>query len=555
MRKLTHMLLAGTLILACSSCGVETTANYQVIPLPQEVALSQESPFNLNDGTIIAYPEHNELLKRNAEFLAEYISQSTGHTLQTEALAPGSEAPKGAITLGLDPAIGNREGYVLTVKADRVTLNGQTENGVFYGIQTLRKSIPAETKATSILLPAGSIQDEPRFSYRGMHLDVGRHFFPIEFVKKYIDLLALHNMNTFHWHLTEDQGWRIEIKKYPKLTEIGAWRDRTVIGRNTEEYDNTRYGGFYTQEQAKEIVKYAGERYITVIPEVDLPGHMLAALAAYPEMGCTGGPYEVCPRWGVFEDVLCIGNEKSMQFLEDVMAEIIDIFPSKYIHIGGDEAPRTRWKKCPKCQARIRTEKLKADKNHTAEDRLQSYCMTRIEKLLNSKGRQIIGWDEILEGDVAPNATVMSWRGSAGGIKAAQLGHDVIMTPNDYCYFDYYQSEDTRHEPFAIGGFVPLEKVYSLNPTASLTEEQAKHILGTQANLWTEYIPTSEQVEYMVLPRMAALAEVQWTQLEKKDYTNFTTRLAGLIGLYRRDGLNYREPYRHQADSTATEKN
>ena len=540
MRKLTHMLLAGTLILACSSCGVETTANYQVIPLPQEVALSQESPFNLNDGTIIAYPEHNELLKRNAEFLAEYISQSTGHTLQTEALAPGSEAPKGAITLGLDPAIGNREGYVLTVKADRVTLNGQTENGVFYGIQTLRKSIPAETKATSILLPAGSIQDEPRFSYRGMHLDVGRHFFPIEFVKKYIDLLALHNMNTFHWHLTEDQGWRIEIKKYPKLTEIGAWRDRTVIGRNTEEYDNTRYGGFYTQEQAKEIVKYAGERYITVIPEVDLPGHMLAALAAYPEMGCTGGPYEVCPRWGVFEDVLCIGNEKSMQFLEDVMAEIIDIFPSKYIHIGGDEAPRTRWEKCPKCQARIRTEKLKADKNHTAEDRLQSYCMTRIEKLLNSKGRQIIGWDEILEGDVAPNATVMSWRGSAGGIKAAQLGHDVIMTPNDYCYFDYYQSEDTRHEPFAIGGFVPLEKVYSLNPTASLTEEQAKHILGTQANLWTEYIPTSEQVEYMVLPRMAALAEVQWTQLEKKDYTNFTTRLAGLIGLYRRDGLNYR---------------
>ena len=542
MRKLTHMLLAGTLILACSSCGVETTANYQVIPLPQEVALSQESPFNLNDGTIIAYPEHNELLKRNAEFLAEYISQSTGHTLQTEALAPGSEAPKGAITLGLDPAIGNREGYVLTVKADRVTLNGQTENGVFYGIQTLRKSIPAETKATSILLPAGSIQDEPRFSYRGMHLDVGRHFFPIEFVKKYIDLLALHNMNTFHWHLTEDQGWRIEIKKYPKLTEIGAWRDRTVIGRNTEEYDNTRYGGFYTQEQAKEIVKYAGERYITVIPEVDLPGHMLAALAAYPEMGCTGGPYEVCPRWGVFEDVLCIGNEKSMQFLEDVMAEIIDIFPSKYIHIGGDEAPRTRWKKCPKCQARIRTEKLKADKNHTAEDRLQSYCMTRIEKLLNSKGRQIIGWDEILEGDVAPNATVMSWRGSAGGIKAAQLGHDVIMTPNDYCYFDYYQSEDTRHEPFAIGGFVPLEKVYSLNPTASLTEEQAKHILGTQANLWTEYIPTSEQVEYMVLPRMAALAEVQWTQLEKKDYTNFTTRLAGLIGLYGETGSTTGNP-------------
>ncbi|RJV11989.1 beta-N-acetylhexosaminidase [Bacteroides sp. AF27-10BH] len=554
MRKLTHMLLAGTLILACSSCGVETTANYQVIPLPQEVALSQESPFKLNAGTIIAYPENNALLKRNAEFLAEYISQSTGRTLQTEALAPGAEAPKGAITLGLDPAIGNREGYVLTVKADRVTLNGQTENGVFYGIQTLRKSIPSQTIASSILLPAGTIQDEPRFSYRGMHLDVGRHFFPIEFVKKYIDLLALHNMNTFHWHLTEDQGWRIEIKKYPKLTEIGAWRDRTVIGRNTDEYDNTRYGGFYTQEQAKEIVEYAQERYITVIPEVDLPGHMLAALAAYPEMGCTGGPYEVCPRWGVFEDVLCIGNEQTMQFLEDVMAEIIDIFPSEYIHIGGDEAPRTRWEKCPKCQARIKAEGLKEDKEHSKEDRLQSYCMTRIEKFLNSKGRRIIGWDEILEGDVAPNATVMSWRGSAGGIKAAQLGHDVIMTPNDYCYFDYYQSQDTENEPFAIGGFIPLEKVYSLEPTASLTEEQAKHILGAQANLWTEYIPTTEQVEYMVLPRMAALAEVQWTQPEKKDYTYFTTRLAGLISLYQRDKLNYREPFRQQADSTATEK-
>lgn len=553
MRKLTHMLLAGTLALACSSCG-EVYTNYQVIPLPQEINQTEGSPFTLRKSTLITYPADNALLKRNAEFLAEYISQSTGYTPKTEGLAQDAKAPEGAIALGLDPTIGNKEGYVLTIKTNRVTLNGQTENGVFYGIQTLRKSIPAVTKATSILLPTGTIQDEPRFSYRGMHLDVCRHFFPIEFVKKYIDLLALHNMNTFHWHLTEDQGWRIEIKKYPKLTEVGAWRDRTVIGRNTDEYDHTRHGGFYTQEQAKEIVEYAQERYITVIPEVDLPGHMLAALAAYPEMGCTGGPYEVCPRWGVFEDVLCIGNEQTMLFLEDVMSEIIDIFPSKYIHIGGDEAPRTRWEKCPKCQARIKAEGLKGDKEHSKEDRLQSYCMTRIEKFLNSKGRRIIGWDEILEGDVAPNATVMSWRGAAGGIKAAQMGHDVIMTPNDYCYFDYYQSKDTQNEPFAIGGFVPLEKVYSLEPTASLTEEQARHILGVQANLWTEYIPTTEQVEYMVLPRMAALAEVQWTQPEKKNYTDFTTRLAGLISLYRRDGLNYREPFRQQADSTMTGK-
>ena len=539
MRKLNHALLAGALALACASCTAEKEANYQVIPLPQEVSLTQENPFKLNENVLIAYPENNALLQRNAEFLSEYIQQATNYAPKTKAIAAGEQV-KNAIVLGLDPSIANKEGYVLTTTPEGINLNGQTENGVFYGIQTLRKSIPAEAKEATILIPAGEIKDEPRFSYRGMHLDVGRHFFPKEFMKKYIDLLALHNMNTFHWHLTDDQGWRIEIKKYPKLTEIGSQRSRTVIGRNTQEYDNTPYGGFFTQEEAKEIVKYAQERYITVIPEVDLPGHMLAALAAYPEMGCTGGPYEVCPRWGIFEDVLCIGNDQTMQFLEDVMSEIIEIFPSKYVHIGGDEAPRTRWEKCPKCQARIKTEGLKADKNHTAEDRLQSYCMTRIEEFLNSKGRQIIGWDEILEGDVAPNATVMSWRGMEGGIKAAQLGHDVIMTPTSFCYFDYYQTADTKDEPLGIGGYVSIEKVYSLEPVpAVLTEEQSKHILGAQANLWTEYIHSSEHVEYMVLPRMAALAEVQWTQPEKKDFKDFTKRLARLMKFYQRDGFNY----------------
>ena len=539
MRKLNHALLAGALALACASCTAEKEANYQVIPLPQEVSLTQENPFKLNENVLIAYPENNALLQRNAEFLSEYIQQATNYAPKTKAIAAGEQV-KNAIVLGLDPSIANKEGYVLTTTPEGININGQTENGVFYGIQTLRKSIPAEAKEATILIPAGEIKDEPRFSYRGMHLDVGRHFFPKEFMKKYIDLLALHNMNTFHWHLTDDQGWRIEIKKYPKLTEIGSQRSRTVIGRNTQEYDNTPYGGFFTQEEAKEIVKYAQERYITVIPEVDLPGHMLAALAAYPEMGCTGGPYEVCPRWGIFEDVLCIGNDQTMQFLEDVMNEIIEIFPSKYVHIGGDEAPRTRWEKCPKCQARIKTEGLKADKNHTAEDRLQSYCMTRIEEFLNSKGRQIIGWDEILEGDVAPNATVMSWRGMEGGIKAAQLGHDVIMTPTSFCYFDYYQTADTKDEPLGIGGYVPIEKVYSLEPVpAALTEEQSKHILGAQANLWTEYIHSSEHVEYMVLPRMAALAEVQWTQPEKKDFKDFTKRLARLMKFYQRDGFNY----------------
>lgn len=548
------MLLAGVLALACSSCQKSVEANYQVVPLPQEVSPAREGSFHLSKNTTIAYPEGNDLLKRNAEFLAQYAGQVINGTPKTQAIAPGEEAGKKSIVLSLDPGIENKEGYVLSVTPETVSIKGQTENGVFYGIQTLRKSMPpAETKAGSILLPAVTIKDAPRFAYRGMHLDAGRHFFPVEFIKRYIDLLALHNMNTFHWHLTEDQGWRIEIKKYPKLTEIGSIRNRTVIGRNTQEYDNTPYGGFYTQEEAREIVKYARERYITVIPEVDLPGHMLAALAAYPEMGCTGGPYEVCPRWGVFEDVLCIGNEQSMQFLEDVIAEIIEIFPSKLIHIGGDEAPRTRWQKCPKCQARIKAEGLKADKEHTAEDRLQSYCMARIEKFLNSKGRQIIGWDEILEGDVAPNATVMSWRGSAGGIKAAQMGHDVIMTPNNFCYFDYYQTDDTANEPLGIGGYVPLEKVYSLEPTASLTEEQARHILGAQANLWTEYIATTEHVEYMVLPRMAALAEVQWMQPEKKDYEDFVGhRLPQLVKFYDAEGLNYaKHVFEQKTDSVA----
>ena len=425
--KLNRLLFAGIVAVACTSCVTEKKADYQVIPLPQEISLTQGKPFQLNKSVHITYPEGNDLLKRNAEFLSEYIRQAAGYALQIKAVKEGA-ATKNTISLSLDEDIANKEGYVLTTTSEGIQINGRTENGVFYGCQTLRKSIPAEAQRTDILIPAGNIKDEPRFAYRGMHLDVSRHFFPLEFVKKYIDLLALHNMNTFHWHLTDDQGWRIEIKKYPKLTEVGSMRNRTVVGKaGSKEYDNTPYGGFYTQEQTKEIVRYAQERYITVIPEVDLPGHMLAALAAYPDMGCTGGPYEVSPDWGIFEDVLCIGNEKTMQFLEDVMMEITDIFPSKLIHIGGDEAPRSRWTKCPKCQARIKAEGLKADKQHTAEDRLQSYCMTRIEKFLNSRGRQIIGWDEILEGDVAPNATVMSWRGTSGGIKAAQMGHDVII--------------------------------------------------------------------------------------------------------------------------------
>ncbi|NLZ94438.1 MAG: family 20 glycosylhydrolase, partial [Bacteroidales bacterium] len=413
-----------------------------------------------------------------------------------------------------------------------------SEAGVFYGIQTLRKSINSNN--TNHTLAPVTINDSPRFGYRGMMLDVARHYQPVEFVKKFIDLLAMHNINRFHWHLTEDQGWRVEIKQYPKLTELGSERKETVIGRNTDEYDGKPHGGFYTQEEIKEIVAYAQERYITTIPEIDLPGHMLGALKAYPEYGCTGGPYEVATSWGVFDDVLCAGNEDTYTFLENILTEVMELFPSEYIHIGGDEVPKVRWEECPKCQSKINELGLKDDDKHNKEHYLQSYLTARIEKFLNENGRRLIGWDEILEGELAPNATVMSWRGMAGGIEAAKMGHDVIMTPNSHAYLDYYQTADTEDEPLAIGGFVPVERTYSLEPApTSLTEEQREHIIGVQANLWTEYISRSEHVEYMLLPRMAALSEVQWTQPKKKNYDNFLTRLPQLTDLYEREGYNY----------------
>lgn len=539
MRKLNHI-LCFLLATASISCWAETKkANYQVIPLPQEVVLTKGSPYIMDSQTRVLYPKGDKMLQSNAIFLSDYLKEITGKTLITGA-AKNENADRKAILLKIDRNIANAEGYEIQVNENNVIIAGKSANGVFYGIQTLRKSIPIDAKDANILLPAVQIKDYPRFAYRGMMLDVARHFFPVDFIKKYIDLLALHNINYFHWHLTEDQGWRVEIKKYPKLTETGSIRKETVIGRNTDKHDGQPYGGFYTQKEIKEIVTYAQKRFITIVPEIDLPGHMLAALASYPELGCTGGPYEVSPRWGIFDDVLCIGNENSMQFLEDVLDELIELFPSEYIHIGGDESPRTRWKECPKCQAKIKEEGLKADEHHTAEDRLQSYCMQRIEKYLNAKGRKMIGWDEILVGDVAPNATVMSWRGMEGGIKAVQLKHDVIMTPNSYVYFDYYQTTDVENEPLAIGGFLNTERVYSMEPVPEkISEEDRKFIIGVQANLWTEYIPTSQQVEYMLLPRMAALAEVQWTEANKKDYKDFTSRLPHLLELYHKEGYNY----------------
>lgn len=520
-------------IFACSE-GKKVQGDYGIVPLPQQVSLQGSAPFLLKPSTSIVYPEGNEKLEKTARFLASYIKDATGYEPEVKTKGTGN-----VINLSLASDLENPEAYRLLVSENGIEIAGATEAGVFYGVQTLRKSIPAGAQGMSIELPAVSISDYPRFEYRGMMLDISRHFFSPDSIKRYIDILALHNVNRFHWHLTDDQGWRIEIKKYPELTKIGSQRKQTVIGRNSGEYDGQPYGGFLTQDEVRDIIAYAQDRFITIIPEIDLPGHQQAALATYPELGCTGGPYDVWQQWGVSEDVICAGNPKSMEFLQDVLSEIIDLFPSEYIHIGGDECPKIRWKECPKCQARIKQEGIKGDHKHSAEEYLQSSVISQMEKFVESKGRHIIGWDEILEGGLAPNATVMSWRGMAGGIEAAKQKHNVIMSPNTHAYFDYYQSTDTENEPFAIGGYVPLERVYSLEPTAGIPDENKKYVIGAQANLWTEYIPNFRQVEYMVMPRMAALSEVQWTEPDKKDYQKFLPRLVRLTALYDQAGYNY----------------
>lgn len=538
---IASLFAAGFMLFSCTSEVKE--ASYQIIPIPQEIVLGQDGAFTLANGTKILYPAGNEKMQKNAEFLRDYVKELTGNTLSVEAGTEGR-----GIILQVTPDEARPDGYQLKVDANGVIINGGSEAGVFYGIQTLRKSIPVG-RGIQVSLPAVEINDAPRFSYRGAHFDVSRHFFTVDEVKRFIDMAALHNINRLHWHLTDDQGWRIEIKKYPLLTEKGSKRTETVIGRNSGNYDGQPYGGFYTQEEAREIVAYAADRHIIVIPEIDLPGHMMGALNAYPNLGCTGGPYEVWRQWGVSDEVLCAGNDDVLTFIDDVFAEIIDIFPSEYIHVGGDECPKTRWKDCPKCQARIKALGIKGDGKHTAEEYLQSFIINHAEKFLNSKGRQIIGWDETLEGGLAPNATVMSWRGEGGGIEAAKQKHDVIMTPNTYLYFDYYQTKDIDNEPLAIGGYLPLENVYNYEPMPkALSQEEQKYIIGVQANLWTEYIPTYSQVEYMELPRMAALSEIQWSGADKKNYECFLNRLPQLTAIYDVKGYNYAT---HAFDITA----
>ena len=516
-------------------------ASYDIIPQPKEVQLNEEKPFELGPKTIVYYETG---LQREAQFLSEYVNDIMGYALNMQEY---QSQPDG-IVLKLDPEnFDHAEAYEINITPKQVTIKGSDASGVFYGVQTLRKSLPVSTPSTlnsklstdsqlstlNSQLPCGTIRDWPNFSYRAMHLDPCRHFIPLDSVKAYIDMLAMHDMNQFHFHLSDDQGWRIEIKKYPELTEIGAYRNGTVIGHNGNLYDTIRHGGFYTQDELRDLIQYAAERHINIIPEIDLPGHMQAALACYPQLGCTGGPYEVWRRWGVSDDVLCAGNEATMQFVENVLDEVMDVFPSPYIHIGGDECPKVRWEKCPKCQAKIKELGIKADERFSAEDYLQSYVMNRMAKVVEARGRRVIGWDEILEGNVSETAIIMSWRGTEGGIEAARKGHDVIMTPSSHLYFDYYQSEDIANEPSCIGGYLPVERVYEFQPLpAELTPEQQQHIIGVQANIWTEYIAHFWHVQYMALPRMEALTEIQWNNPQERDFEAFVERCRHMKQLY-----------------------
>ena len=520
------------------ACSEKRTLNsdYEIIPKPLDVNCKGDASFLLKDGVSVIYPENNQKMQDNAEFLVDYVEKQTGVKLTSHAGMPVD----GAICLTLDLNDDNAEAYKLIVNDKRVCISGASEAGVFYGIQTLRKSLPV-AQDINVNLSAVEIYDKPRFAYRGAMLDVARHFYTVDEVKTFIDMLALHNINRFHWHLTDDQGWRIEIKKYPKLMSVASERKETVVGRwYSGIYDGKPYGGYYTQDELRDVIDYAAKRHITIIPEVDLPGHMQAALTAYPELGCTGGPYEVRTILGVSQDVLCVGNDFTLQFVKDVLSEVADIFPSEYIHIGGDECPKVRWEKCPKCQERIKSLGLKSDAKHTKEQRLQSYMIQEAAKYLKEKGKRIIGWTEILEGGLVPDATLMSWIGESGGIEAAHQHHDVIMTPNTYLYFDYYQSKKVEDEPLAIGGYLPIEKTYNYEPMPKeLTKEEQQYIKGVQANLWTEYIPVFSQVQYMVLPRLGAVAEVQWTDPSKKDYKDFLRRVPHLVAVYDCYGWNY----------------
>ena len=533
------LLLSLSVIILFSGIGFAQTSNPNlgIIPAPQSVRIN-EGQFVVSSETAILFETQED--HKIALLFHDFVRDN--YFLELPVAKNFIKAPKSSIRFAADNYAGNPEGYRLNISPTQITVSGKGA-GLFYGLQSLMQIFPFEREATP-RLQCAEIADEPRYKYRGMHLDVGRHMFSTNFIRKYIDLLAQYKLNTFHWHLTEDQGWRIEIKKYPKLTQVGGYRAQTLIGnyhdRMPQWFDNTPYGGYYTQDEVKDIVAYAASKFITVIPEIDMPGHSVAALAAYPELAChdNPGPFKVEETWGVFKDVYCPGKEHTFKFMEDVLTEVMALFPSTYIHIGGDEVPKTEWKKCRFCQKRIKDNKLKG------EDGLQSYFIHRMEKFVNSKGRKIIGWDEILEGGLAPNATVMSWRGTKGAITAAKQGNDAIMTPGNFVYFDHVQGNSIQ-EPVSIGGYTTLQETYSFNPTpSSLTLEQQSKIIGVQANVWTEYMKTPEKVEYMVLPRIYALSEIAWTQPGKKNFTDFNeTRVpVHLAQLDRKNNTLYRVP-------------
>ncbi len=518
------------ILLTFSLQAKEKSAPINVIPYPQSVEI-QKGAFKAKGAPFNCDPSVDAASQRAIRGFAIQLSKISGKT-SSFATPIGIEknARNGAVkgfAFYADPAMKSGQ-YSIRINSKAVIVAAGDRYGFLYAIQTLKQMLPTEiygakpaSDKVNWKLPAVLIQDAPRFAYRGAHLDCCRHFFSVAEVKKYLDVMAIFKLNRFHWHLTEDQGWRIELKRYPELTEIGAFRNGTMVGKDWESNDGIRYGGYYTQEQIKDIIAYAEELGITIIPEVDLPGHMVAALATYPELGCGTGPYEVRTTWGVADQVLNVGKEETMVFLENVLSEVADLFPSEYFHIGGDECPKTEWKNNPECQARIRELGLKDDEHGTAEQHLQNYVTFRMQKFLETKGKKIIGWDEILEGKLEPGATVMSWRGAKGGIEAAAKGFDVIMTPNSHCYLDYYQAEDKKREPLAIGGYLPIEKVYSLEPTDQIAPENQHHVLGAQVNLWTEYIAAPQHLEYMLLPRLLALSEVAWCDPAVKDFERF----------------------------------
>jgi hexosaminidase len=517
-----------------------------VIPRPVQLEAKPEGGrFTITRRTPIFVSAETDSL---GQFLSRMLAPAFGYRLRVlRDSAPANVRP---IVLSIDDELRQllgAEGYELDVTRDSVNIRAAARAGVFYGMQTLRQLLPSQafsrTRVAGVTwsMPAVEVLDYPRFSWRGTHLDVGRHFMPVTFVKKFIDLLSAHKINRFHWHLTEDQGWRIEIKRYPRLTSVGGWRDRTIIGYPRGDstrwrYDRKRHGGFYTQDQIRDVVAYATERFITVVPEIEMPGHAQAAIAAYPELGVTGDTVPVWTRWGVSKNILN-AEDATVQFMQHVLEEVLELFPSEFIHIGGDEADKAFWATSPRVQARIRELGL------FGEAQLQSWFIKEMDSFLTSKGRRLIGWDEILEGGLAPGAAVMSWRGYRGGIAAAREGHDVVMAPTRYTYFDFYQTKDIRREPLAIGNFLPLDSVYVFEPVPpELSPEEARHVLGAQAQHWTEYMPNSRQVEYMAFPRLGALAEVVWTPSERKDLVDFKARMPAYLNRLRSYGVNYRPP-------------